>query len=44
MQRERIRRLAAQGWNDHDIARLTGLHVHEVRRAIAERHDRGGGG
>lgn len=31
-----VRRLAAAGWTDHDIARLVGWHVDEVRRAISE--------
>lgn len=29
-----VRRLAAQGWSDHEIARNCGLHIDEVRRCL----------
>jgi hypothetical protein len=35
-QRVAVRRLASQGWGDHDIARMCGLNVAAVRAAIAE--------
>lgn len=35
-QRTAVRRLASQGWSDHDIARTCGLNVQAVRAAIAE--------
>lgn len=38
-QRAAVRRLAAQGWSDQQIARTCGLHIEQVRRAIAERDD-----
>jgi hypothetical protein len=39
-QRRAIRQLKAGGAGDHEIARLTGLHVEQVRRALADRdHD-----
>jgi hypothetical protein len=35
-----IRRLAAGGAGDHEIARLTGLHVEQIRKALAERSEK----
>lgn len=32
-----IRSLAAGGAGDHEIARLTGMHVEQIRKALADR-------
>ncbi|HVZ36443.1 MAG TPA: hypothetical protein VG963_28635 [Polyangiaceae bacterium] len=39
-QKQAIRRLAALGYGDHDIARMTGWHVAEVRRVLSEQEIR----
>lgn len=39
-QADAIRRLAALGYDDHDIARMTGWHVAEVRRVLSEQEIR----
>lgn len=31
-----VHRLVSQGWTEHDIARMTGLHLEQVRRWLAE--------
>ncbi len=35
----RVRMLASQGYGDHEIARLMGLHVRYVRQLLRGEHD-----
>ena len=39
-QLEAIRKLAAGGAGDHEIARLTGMHVEQIRKALSDRSDK----